>query len=31
VGYRSVFPAAAASMIVGLILLQFVSARSSRP
>jgi len=31
VGYRSVFPAAATSMIVGLILLQFVSARPSRP
>ena len=30
IGYRSIFPAAAASMIVGLILLQFVSDRPSR-
>jgi MFS family permease len=30
VGYRSIFPAAAASMIVGVIILQFVSARPSR-
>jgi MFS family permease len=29
IGYRSIFPAAAALMIVGLILLQFVSARPS--
>jgi len=30
IGYRSIFPAAAASMIVGLIILQFVSARPRR-
>ena len=30
IGYRSIFPAAAAAMIVGLIILQFVSARPSR-
>jgi len=31
VGYRSIFPAAAAAMLAGLIILQFVSARPSRP
>jgi MFS family permease len=31
IGYRSIFPAAAASMIVGVIILQFVSARPSQP
>jgi MFS family permease len=30
VGYRSIFPAAAIAMVVGLVLLQFVSARPSR-
>jgi hypothetical protein len=29
--YRSIFPAAATSMIVGLIILQFVSARPGQP
>jgi MFS family permease len=28
-GYRSIFPAAALSMVVGLVILQFVSARQS--
>ena len=30
VGYRSIFPAAAAAMSVGLIILQFIPARPSR-
>jgi MFS family permease len=30
-GYRSIFPAAALSMIVGLVILQFVSVRPSSP
>jgi len=31
IGYRSIFPAAAAAMVAGLIILQFVSARPSQP